>query len=564
MQENTPANRDVASRQVYLAGAVRLNAAARFALFRFLFWSLLFGLAYTQPALYYSNQNQYFLHGLANGGLGFLKDDWLANTADPTPLFSALVAFTHLYLHDSFFYIYYILVIGIYFHALLGIFEHLSGGRATALMRLSFIAFLVTLNSAILRWTSAQLFGVDYPWYFQAGVANQYVLGAGLQPSVFGVFLVLSVADFLHDRPLFAVIWSSLAAVMHSTYLLSAAFLTLAYLYLLVRDRRIRMAMQVGACSLLLVSPVVAYNLRMFAPSSPEAFAQAQHLIAHFRIPHHSRVDRWLDGIAWAQIGWIVAAMLFVRGSRLLVILAASFVLGLVLTLVQIGTGNDTLALLFPWRVSSILVPISTVIVLARIVQRLAAWFTPVSRWYEGALQTACLALLTLSVLGGMLITYFGLGYRTSQQELPLLEHIRANKAEGDVYLLPVEVPKLTAPKRGAASLNFTPPPRRTSQIQNISVDLQQFRLFTGAPIYIDFKSIPYKDSEMLEWHQRLVWNHQLYEQRDWNNKEITDQLRERRITHVVTTADRDIRCAALQLIYADKYYRLYRVQWQR
>src|SRR5579875_2048453 len=103
-------------------------------------WLLLFGLAYTQPSLYYSNQNQYFLHGLARGDLGFLREDWLANTADPTPLFSAIVAFTYRYLHESAFYLYYILIFGIYFHALLGIFEHVSGGRATARTRLGFIA----------------------------------------------------------------------------------------------------------------------------------------------------------------------------------------------------------------------------------------------------------------------------------------------------------------------------------------------------------------------------------------------------------------------------------------
>src|SRR5579875_492571 len=249
---------------------------------RFLFWSLLFGLAYTQPPLYYSNQNQYFLHGLAQGGLGFLNEDWLANTADPTPLFSTVVALTYRYLHESIFYLYYILIIGVYFHALLGIFEYLGGRRTTTRMRLGFLALLVLLHSALLRWTSAQLFGVDYPWYFQAGLANQYVLGAGLQPSVFGVLLLLSVRAFLRDRPFEAVTWSSLTVVMHSTYLLSAVFLTIAYLYLLVRARRVREALFAGLWAVLLVAPILLYLVRNFAPSSPETFAQAQHLLVHF------------------------------------------------------------------------------------------------------------------------------------------------------------------------------------------------------------------------------------------------------------------------------------------
>jgi hypothetical protein len=561
MDENTSPTSNSASRRVDTGNTTGIKPAARYGLFHFLFWSLLFGLAYTQPPLYYSNQNQYFLHGLAQGGRGFLSEDWLANTADPTPIFSALIALTYRYLHESIFYIYYVLILGIYFHSLLGIFEYLSGVRTTTRTRLVFVAFLVLLHSALLRWTSAQLFGVDYPWYFQAGVANQYILGAGLQPSVFGVLFVLSVCTFLHDRPLLAVTWSSLGAVIHATYLLSAASLTLAYLYLLLREKRIREALFVGTWALLLVSPVLVYVLRTFSPSSPEMFAEAQYLLAHFRIPHHAQVDRWLDGIAWAQIGWIPAAMCLVRDRRLLVVLVVCFILGVALTLLQVCTRNDTLALLFPWRVSSILVPIATTVFLTRIIQRFAVWLSPSSVRQQRTLLAACIVLLTLSVARGILITHFGLGYRTDSQELALLEYIRGGKAEGDVYLLPVELPDLSAGKRGAASQNFTPPPRRSKQKQNISVDLQQFRLFTGAAIYIDFKSIPYKDVEVLEWYERLLWNHQLYKQRDWSDEQIKDELRRRGITHVVTTTDRDVRCDVLQLVYADENYRLYRLR---
>jgi hypothetical protein len=526
----------------------------------FVFWSLLFGLGYTQPPLYYSNQNQYFLHGLAHAGRGFLNEDWLTNTADPTPLFSALVAFTSRYLHESFFYLYFILLLGIYLHALIGIFDHVTRGRANSLSRLGFLAVLMFLHSAPLRWTSAQIFGVDYPWYIQDGVANQYILGAGLQPSVFGVLLVLSISTFLRGRPFLAATWASLAGLMHSTYLLSAAFLMLPYLYLLVRDKRISAALFVGLSALLLVSPVVIHDLRTFGPSSPETFADAQHILAHFRIPYHALVDCWLDGIAWAQIGWMLVAIYLVRDSRLVVILLVMSVLSLALTLVQVATGNDTLALLFPWRTSAILVPIATAVVLTRVIPGLFAWISEGAPRWERALQAACIAILAVSVTGGVFIIYFGLGYRTNEEEMKLLDYIRANRAEGDKYLLPVEVPKFTSGKKGVASLNFTPPPRRSKQRQNISVDLQQFRLFTGAPIYIDFKSIPYKDVEVLEWHRRLLWNDQLYQQRDWNDR-ITAELRDRGITHVVTAADRDVRCDALERVYEDDSFRLYRVR---
>ena len=56
----------------------------------FLAGSAVFAAAYCQAPLFYSNQNQYFLHGLARAGEGTLSDDWLANTRDPTPAFSKL------------------------------------------------------------------------------------------------------------------------------------------------------------------------------------------------------------------------------------------------------------------------------------------------------------------------------------------------------------------------------------------------------------------------------------------------------------------------------------------
>ena len=52
----------------------------------FLLVACVFSLAYGQAPLYYSNQNQYFLHGLAQAGVGHLHEDWLANTVDPTPV----------------------------------------------------------------------------------------------------------------------------------------------------------------------------------------------------------------------------------------------------------------------------------------------------------------------------------------------------------------------------------------------------------------------------------------------------------------------------------------------
>src|SRR5687767_9778462 len=135
----------------------------------FLLWSAIFGVSYTQAALYYSNQNQYFLHGLANAGRGDLAGDWLANTRDPTPVFSAFVTVVGGWLDERLFYVAYLLLLGLYFHSLLRIADGLA--QLTFSGRLLLATLLVVVHAGITRLASAQLLGVDYPWYFQAGVA---------------------------------------------------------------------------------------------------------------------------------------------------------------------------------------------------------------------------------------------------------------------------------------------------------------------------------------------------------------------------------------------------------
>ncbi len=520
---------------------------------RFLFWAVVFGLAYTQAPLYYSNQNQYFLHGLAQGGHGFLAADWLANTLDPTPVFSALVACTYRFLLEGFFHVWYLLLLGLYFHSLVRLHDRVTRGGESA--RWCFLVLLVAVHAGLIRWAAGQLWRVDYPWYAQAGVANQYLLGFGLQPSTFGVLLVASLAAFADGRPLRAAAWAAAGAVAHSTYLLGAAGLVLAYMVVLFREGRARTAFLTGAMAFLLVLPVVVHLLITFGPTSPSKFAEAQELLVHFRIPHHAVPAQWFDKIAAAQVGWMAVGILLTWGTRLFPTLLIPALLALVLTLAQLATGSDTLALLFSWRLSAVLVPVATAMILTRLTDLLAA---PLA---VRPVRMACCVVLAVLVAGGIRNQWLGLGFRVNQDELPLLEYVRDHKRQGDVYLLPVEVPNLRAGPKGAASLNFTPPPKRGEGHKVISVDLMRFRLFTGAPIYVDFKSIPYKDVEVLEWRKRLAWVEQVYGQEGWDRAEILEELERRGITHVVMTADRELRGGALAKVHDDQSYKLYRVR---
>src|SRR5438045_835888 len=162
--------------------------------------------AYGQAPLYYSNQNQYFLHGLAQADIGLLEEDWLASTRDPTPPFTALVAFTAHELHPWWFHLYQGLLVAVYAVALFGLFAVVAGPTTAARRWPVFVALLIAVHSALARWCSYRWLGQDYPWYLQTGVAGQYLLGPMLQPSVFGVLLVVAVWLFASGRPVLAMV----------------------------------------------------------------------------------------------------------------------------------------------------------------------------------------------------------------------------------------------------------------------------------------------------------------------------------------------------------------------
>ncbi len=527
---------------------------------RFLAESFLFGIAYTQAPLYFSNQNQYFLHGLAYAGSGALDVDWLANTADPTPLFSTLVTAIAWCGQAWLFYAVYVLLLGVYFHALLDLGQLVAGPKDPRLFRFTLAALLVLSHSALARYVSYRIVGQDYPWYLQAGLAGQYVLGPVLQPSTFGVFLLWSIVVFCQERPFLAVFLAVLAATWHSTYLLAAGVLTLTYILMFMSYGQARRALFMGLLACVLVAPAVLYAVVTFGPATSETFAEARHILVHQRIPHHAIVDRWCDGIALLQIAWIALAITLIRGSRLGAVLGSLFLAGILLTVLQLLTASDALALLFPWRFSVLLIPAATAVVFSKVI---TLGLRSVPSWNlarRHCLEAADLVIIAAALLGGAFIMERKMGYRGGGEETALLTFVKDTAKRGDLYFVPVNRPNPN-PSRGSISADFRPPPPSDPNSRVIPFELQRFRLATGAPIFVDSKSIPYKDVEVLEWHRRVetcLKTFDLLERKGF--AEARAELRECGATHLVAPAGMEIHAPGFRDVYGDRYYRVYRL----
>jgi hypothetical protein len=484
----------------------------------------IFALAYNQAPLYTSNQNQYFLHGYAQAEVGNLKEDWLANTADPTPVFSFLVAATLRVFHsEAPFFIYYALLMGVYFWSLFGIADHLFHIRSSKAKTGLFIAAIILLHSAILRFVVQRYLGGDWPYLFEGGVAGQRLLGTIFQPSSFGVFLVLSIYLFLKDKRVLGVLSAALAATFHPTYLLSAGTLTLAYLIDTWRsEKKLWPVLRLGLLALAAVAPILIYTFINFWGSNPEIDAIARSLLVNVRIPPHAIVSEWFNATVVVKLALVGAGLFLARRSKLFWILLISLCLALGLTLVQVFTNNDSLALIFPWRLSTWLVPIAVALIVGELVILVFSRTTPA---LEKGVGTAGLVLVALAMASGIFRTYLVNNQWSALPYRPVEAYVRAHLQPGQVILTPS--------------------------------NLYDFRLETGAAIYIDFLSIPYQSADVIEWDRRFRQETYFYQRAECIR---LIGFHKEGVTQVVLPYDFPVDCPQLIEIYQDSAYTLYNI----
>jgi hypothetical protein len=259
---------------------------------------------------------------------------------------------------------------------------------------------------------------------------------------------------------------------------------------------------------------------------------------------------RWFDVVAGAQLAWVALGLFLLRRTPPGPALAVATFGGALLTAVQVATDSDLLALAFPWRISVLLVPVATAVIVAK---RLA-WRPPDERG-----ERLALAGLFALVAGGIVVTACDLGYRTVDEH-ELYDYVRANAGPDDVYLLPTAFPKV-ATGRGAVSNTFAPPPRAKEGTNQIPVDLQRFRLATGARVYVDFKSVPYAAPEVEEWFRRMTIASDFYANGASGYEPYHQVLKAEGITHVVAPRTRPVAVSFLKEVHSDGAYIVYKVE---
>lgn len=452
----------------------------------------IFAIAYTQSPLYEGNQNTKFLHGLSQAGRGYLGADWLANTVDPLPVFSFLIYVTAL-VDENLFYLYYAIILGIYVFSIMGIMSAVYKERWTLTRQVAFFALFLVVHA---RWSIVRIekkydFNIEF---LHSGVAGQYLLGIEFQNSVFGVLLLLSIFAFLKRKYYLAAVLVGLTALFHSAYIISGALITIAYLLILFWDNlqadqasgqsKMRMYMHaarqpflLGLLTMLMVLPALLYNQISLSATTPEASQKALDIIVHQRIPHHAVPAAFWNTTANIQMAVIaVGLILAFRQRRLFIIMLSLFTGGLLVSLLQIFTASDSLALMAPWRVSVLLVPLSTALIIAFILSIFLDRLHLDNPKFLMLFLPLALYVVLINVSGGIsLQDMYGSG-RRERRLVQMMDYVKENKQPGELYLIP-------------PTDNY----------------FDDFRLYTGAPVFINWKSHPYKDVEVLEWYDRIL-----------------------------------------------------------
>jgi formylglycine-generating enzyme required for sulfatase activity len=507
---------------------------------------LLFAGAYSQLPLFYNNQNTHFERGLANAGFGYLSSDWYAQQTEHIPVFSAFVSLVQLLDSHWIFYALHGVLAAVYALSLFAIAHRVFPGILGMLPVSFFFAMLTLLHSPWIAnpyvnytpdWTWVPSRLQTLAFLSTNGMAGQYILGPFLQPSAFGVLLIASLALFVYKKEMPAVVCAVFAATVQTPYILHTALLTGAYMALMLSRKNVKSAAKVGGLALLLIMPIVLYVLFTFYPTNSATTSMAQTILFEERTPHHLKISVWFSHRVYIQLLiMVVGLLLSYRHKRLFFIFVLCTIGSIGLTSIQAISGSHFLALLSPWRVFTWLIPVSMALTVGlfsfmatHIISTIPA--ERIRRWVSTTVICLFLVFLVGMFFTGVNKTIAGA--RADGDRETVISYAKKHAKKDETYLIPLM--------------------------------FEKFRLASGVPVFVDWKSHAIKDSEILEWYMRVQLAKAFYGA--GNAADAGNALRHIQnhasITHIVAPPEAGhlFNLPYLRLVFQDKEYNVFHLE---
>jgi len=436
---------------------------------------------------YIINQNQYLVHVVGNRSTN-LSIDWLVNTVDPYPLFSWIVGeFFEITgvpgLRSAAFLGAYFAILGIYFisQAILP-----RGKNLISLTVMVIVGFTLNpLFDSVLNFIGIK--GLRTNMFH--GVAGQYVVSQPgyVQPSLAGSLLILALGLWLRLLSLDRintkssnlkwqlVIASGLTAfsiILHPTYVVATLLATFAAFIVdlfsgkgLVRIRGYLLFAIVSAFLAVVANPSLL-QIQSALSSNSSSLSR----FAFERIPHHTLISRWsTSDLQYVALILLAACLVgaLVNGKWIRKWIISLVAIGAVTSLIVEFSQWTSLALLFPWRVSVFLVPLSATVVTVRLLLVTEEFVRTRPKLYKKLVRVGFAFVVVASL--------YGLN-STLRETSPAISN-------------PTTALVIQSKPLG---------------IGLVPLDQESIRLNANVPIFVDWKSPPYMGDDLDEWWRRI------------------------------------------------------------
>jgi hypothetical protein len=260
------------------------------------------------------------------------------------------------------------------------------------------------------------------------------------------------------------------------------------YLIYLLIYREYKVVFKITLISLALISPIVSYLFSNIYISDYQLYVEGQTIMAEIRIPHHTQVHSWFS-YKDLQILIVIFFALFLSYNNKRLFIPLSFVVltTIILTIIQYYTSSNFLGLLFPWRSSVYIVPICSMIVLSRILILVNNKFLKLFTKFYSYLAYFFLILIIFFSINGIFDSYKS--YKNHKQKYPISNLINIHKNDITRILIPT--------------------------------NLEYIRLNTGLPIFVDWKTVPYRNDALIKWYERIKLTNSFYGATELENQKL-------------------------------------------
>lgn len=327
--------------------------------------SIAFFFIYPADIILSGNQYIYFFWGMKNAGVGYLANDPLASEADPFPLFSYIVEFTERYVGQELYYVLFWLVCLVYVVSLFNLAKHLFGKWTMTFWGLFSTLFLFLHATPIWSFFFRHVFDVDLRWLWDNGVANQGLLMGYFQPSSMGVLLLWSLERYLKGKVIFASLLAAIAGAFHANYILIGGMMIATYLLLEAKKNNWKPAIIPAVLSLVIVTPYIIYIYHNFTTvgMGAEELSAFKEALEAVRIDNpHLDPGAWLNWQTVVKIALLGIAGTLLKETKLYLPYAILLGITILISVIALVSNNLFLINLAPWRLSVVLVPIATTV----------------------------------------------------------------------------------------------------------------------------------------------------------------------------------------------------------